>query len=286
MAEREGTRIVRQQKGAGKEGKRRERWMEVLLLLVSFLAAVKAEESWNAGSEDAASAHVNSTSIDRQIVEMEIEYGTSNEIRKAKIEVALFTHQYPNTTRNFKMLCAGVVREVEGEKKKLSYVGVPFHRIVEKFVMQGGDVLKKNGYGSISAVGESGRPFEDEADQTAGEDGAKSQYKRRVHDSEGMVAMANSGPGTNGSQFYITLGPESAAEKMYFSHLDGVHTVFGKVTSGMEEIREIVKSHSENRNARGYVVPFISKITVTGRSASKKETDGENSEAESVDMDL
>ena len=92
------------------------------------------------------------------------------------------------------------------------YDGLMFHRVLADFMAQGGD---PDGTG----MGGPGYRFRDEFDST------------RLHDKPGMLSMANAGPNTNGSQFFITFVPTP--------HLDGKHTVFGEVTEGMENVMKI-----------------------------------------------
>jgi peptidyl-prolyl cis-trans isomerase-like 1 len=92
------------------------------------------------------------------------------------------------------------------------YDNVIFHRIIPGFMIQGGDPTG-TGTGGASIYG---RKFEDEF------------VASLKHDEKGTLSMANSGPGTNGSQFFITLGPTP--------HLNGKHTVFGKVVQGMDVV--------------------------------------------------
>ncbi|MBD3410227.1 MAG: peptidylprolyl isomerase [Ignavibacteriales bacterium] len=119
-------------------------------------------------------------------------------------EIQLFDEATPKTAENF-----------AGLAKKGYFDGVIFHRVIKGFVIQGGDPTGK-GSGGESLWG---GPFEDEFVDTL------------RHDSAGVVSMANAGPNTNTSQFFITLGPAP--------WLDGKHSVFGKVISGMETIRAI-----------------------------------------------
>ena len=122
------------------------------------------------------------------------------------IEIELFAEQTPKTVENF-----------VGLSEKGYYNGVIFHRVIKNFMIQGGDPTG-TGRGGASFWG---GKFEDEF---------VSDLK---HDTPGMLSMANAGPNTNGSQFFITL--------VATPWLDGKHTVFGKVINGMDVVNEIGK---------------------------------------------
>ncbi|MFB6110674.1 MAG: peptidylprolyl isomerase [Halodesulfurarchaeum sp.] len=136
---------------------------------------------------------------------------------KGDIEIDLFEDRAPRTVENFVGLATGektwidpeTEREVEGEPL---YDDVPFHRIIGDFMIQTGD---PTGTGR----GGPGYTFDDEF------------HEDLRHDEAGTVSMANRGPDTNGSQFFITLAPQP--------HLDDQHAVFGTVTEGMDVVREI-----------------------------------------------
>lgn len=122
---------------------------------------------------------------------------------KGEIEVTLFPAEAPLTVASFINLA-----------QRGYYDGLTFHRVLPNFMIQGGD---PTGTGS----GGPGYTFADEFSPS------------RRHDSAGILSMANAGPGTNGSQFFITHGPTP--------HLDDVHTVFGKVSSGQDIVDAIAQ---------------------------------------------
>ena len=124
-------------------------------------------------------------------------------------EIELNVKEAPLTVWNFVNLAEGRQPTV---KEGPFYNGLVFHRVIRGFMIQGGCP-------EGSGRGGPGYRFADEFD------------KNLRHTSEGILSMANAGPGTNGSQFFITLGATP--------HLDGRHTVFGKVTKGMDVVKKI-----------------------------------------------
>eukprot|EP00937_MAST-01D_sp_MAST-1D-sp2_P005486 g5486.t1 len=131
-----------------------------------------------------------------------------------RIEFELFADVVPKTAENFRALCTG--EKGEGKSgKPLHYKGSAFHRCIKGFMLQGGDFTNGNGTGGESIYGEK---FEDENFE-------------RTHDVKGLLSMANAGPGTNGSQFFITTSTPA--------HLNGKHVVFGRVTKGYDLVEKI-----------------------------------------------
>jgi len=128
-------------------------------------------------------------------------YQLTIETNKGSIEIELYPQHAPKTVNNFVFL-----------SKEGFYNGVSFHRVISNFVIQGGD---PTGTGS----GGPGYSFEDELDGNP-----------LIHE-RGVLSMANAGPNTNGSQFFITHSPQP--------HLNGKHTVFGKVVNGIEVVDAI-----------------------------------------------
>ena len=141
--------------------------------------------------------------IDRPVAVFETSLGT--------FEAELYARECPETAWNFINLTEG---RQESVRKGNYYDGLIFHRVIDGFVIQGG-CPRGDGTGGP------GYKFSDEFDPNL------------RHEAAGILSMANAGPNTNGSQFFITLGPTP--------HLDGRHSVFGKVVSGQEIVEKIGK---------------------------------------------
>lgn len=157
----------------------------------------------------------------------DLKIGDSEETKRVEFE--LFKDKVPKTAENFRALCTG---EKSTESNKLYFKNSIFHRIIKDFMMQGGDFENANGTGGSSIYG---KKFEDE----------KFAYK---HTRGGLLSMANSGPNTNGSQFFITFKETP--------WLDGKHVVFGKVISGFEHCKEVeaIESDSQDKPLKPVVI--------------------------------
>jgi peptidyl-prolyl cis-trans isomerase A (cyclophilin A) len=141
------------------------------------------------------------------------------------IEIDLYDERAPKTVANFRALAEGEQSwtdpDTGEERDDPLYPGTVFHRVIADFMIQGGDPAG-------DGTGGPGYTFDDEF------------HPELRHDAAGVLSMANRGPDTNGSQFFITLAPQP--------HLDDRHAVFGRVTGGMEVVESIGAADTDGQD--------------------------------------
>ncbi|KAI0881192.1 putative U-snRNP-associated cyclophilin [Annulohypoxylon maeteangense] len=145
-----------------------------------------------------------------------------------RITFELFKDVVPRTAENFRQFCTG---EYKDRSQSQGYKGSKFHRIIQGFMIQGGDFINGDGTGSVCIYGT--QQFPDE------------NFSLK-HNQKGLLSMANSGPNTNACQFFITTTATP--------HLDGKHVVFGKVVDGIEVVDMMEKTKT---GRRGRDIPDI-----------------------------
>ncbi|CAD7971022.1 unnamed protein product [Amoebophrya sp. A120] len=151
-------------------------------------------------------------------VYFDVQFGDkSDPLELKRITMRLYSDIVPKTAENFRQLCTGESEKTATNGQKLTYEGCAFHRVIPGFMMQGGDFTRGDGTGGESIYGEK---FNDE------------NLTIDQHVKRGMLSMANAGPNTNGSQFFVTFKDTP--------HLDGRHCVFGEVVDGFD-VLELVE---------------------------------------------
>jgi len=153
------------------------------------------------------------------VIDPKKKYSATFKTEKGDFEIELFADKAPKTVNNFVFL-----------SREKFYDGVTFHRVIKGFMAQGGDPTG-------TGTGGPGYKFGDEF------------HPSLRHDGPGVLSMANAGPGTNGSQFFITHGATP--------HLDNKHTVFGKVMKGMDVVLSIPERDPSRAREAGTKITTI-----------------------------
>jgi len=165
-------------------------------------------------------------------------------VKAGRVAFELYSDIVPKTAENFRALCTG--EKGEGASgKPLHYKNSGFHRVIKGFMIQGGDFTQGNGTGGESIYGEK---FEDENFE-------------KVHDRPFLLSMANAGPGTNGSQFFVTTVPTP--------HLDKKHVVFGEVINGKSIVRQIENLKTQSGDKPFHDATIIDCGELTGEDYDK-----------------
>ncbi|MCR4417494.1 MAG: peptidylprolyl isomerase [Ignavibacteria bacterium] len=196
--------------------------MKNLFLLTLAIIFISSQISFSQNSKSAVKKETKT----QLVAVFETNMGT--------FECELFEDKAPKTVANF-----------VGLAEKGYYDGVIFHRVIDNFVIQGGDPTG-TGRGGESTYG---HPFEDEF------------HPDLKHDKAGVLSMANAGPNTNGSQFFITLAPTP--------WLDNKHSIFGQVIKGMDVVRKIGKVETIKPGDRPVKDVVMKKVRIERRKIKK-----------------
>ena len=145
------------------------------------------------------------------------------------LKFEIFCESVPKTAENFLALCA-----------TSAYNGSPFHRIIKTFICQAGSPASDAKHKTSPSIYD-GEPFEDEIRPTL------------KHNARGILSMANKGPNTNGSQFFVTFAPQPT--------LDGKNTVFGKLLEG-DEVLDKIEELEVDKKGRAKEMPRIERVTI------------------------
>lgn len=196
-----------------------KRILSLFFVLILFISCMNGNSNNQIPKQDQEKPDMNDSTV---VAVIKTNMGT--------IEIELFEKQTPKTVANF-----------VGLAEKGYYNGVIFHRVIDNFMIQGGDPTG-TGRGGESIYG---AKFEDEI------------VSSLRHDGPGILSMANAGPNTNGSQFFITL--------VATPWLDGKHTVFGKVISGMDVVSSIGKVQTSKPGDKPLTDVVMESVTIEKR---------------------